>query len=99
MDEDACITYHDVNYVPTPSPDECCGKWQIWNPFASCWWNFLTQGPIPEEDCFTYTPETVEKTQCSGVVKVPISFDEGCYTRYCDDANTLEMLAAEMDAF
>lgn len=99
LDEDACITYHDVNYVPTPSPDECCGKWQIWNPFASCWWNFLTQGPIPEEDCFTYTPETVEKTQCGGVVKVPISFDEGCYTRYCDDANTLEMLAAEMDAF
>ena len=99
-----CIRYSDISYEETYfTGDACCGKWQSDDSNKDCYWD-PTNGPIPEkqlfsdsDDCVQYVTIETEKIVCSGVVKIPISFDSPCFTKYCDDQNQLEMTAAELE--
>lgn len=97
IDESGCITYNETIIEPVQRiGDPCCGKYQIWNPQAECYW-FGPLESMPDEDCVVRNIITTTKSVCSGVVRIPFSMDDGCFSRYCDDQNQLEMLAQEME--
>lgn len=97
IDPSGCLRYVDSYYEQVQLiNDPCCGKYQIWNPLADCYWLGDAE-TMPNEDCVQYIQKQSIKTSCSGVVKIPIIFDDPCFTKYCDDANQMEMLAAETE--
>ena len=89
------IYYEPVSYLPGFVDTDCCGKYQIWNPLSPCFWADLSTPP-PDEDCVAHIRKEVEVVQ-TGLVKIPIIFDEPCFTKYCDSQNQFEMLAAETE--
>lgn len=93
-----CIEYTErVKYVigPNPEADPCCGKWQNDVSAADC---YNSGSPLPTgEDCFEYGWKEVTKQACN-IIQIPITFDNPCFTRYCDDATQMEATAMEIEA-
>lgn len=79
---------------------ECCGAFQWYNPYAPCYEIFNPFAKYPEgEDCYEYQRSVVPLSGCaaSGDMGIPIIFDSPAFTRYCDEASELEMVAAETE--
>ena len=102
VDDTGCLTFTDTQVVEKKvDNDGCCGRWQTLNPKAECYWNVKEQGKDtipPDENCIQREIVTKTETVCSGVVRIPIIFDEPCFKKYCEDQMQLEMLATELEA-
>lgn len=82
---------------------DCCGRLQDNNRDQDCFWDQYARNMSLDEYLLTpegrdpcYYIEEIERdiVVCDYVV-VPFTVDNPCFSRYCDDQNALEMLAAE----